>query len=37
MTIEKVKLIVVRKTAPDVEVQLGFFRQRTRLCPSLES
>ena len=25
MTIEKVKLIVVRKSAPDVEVQLGIF------------
>jgi hypothetical protein len=33
MTIEKVKLIVVRQSAPDVEVQLGIFPSKDAALP----
>jgi hypothetical protein len=33
MTIEKVKLLVVRRDAPDVEVQLGIFPTKVAALP----
>jgi hypothetical protein len=36
MTIEKVKLIVVRQTAPDVEVQLGIFPSKEAALPEFK-